>query len=208
MASGDGTPRTYSIASDTASGAVLPDALTQEIADDATITTALDRIDTAGDVLDIHFTAALSGAEITALDAVVAAHTGAATSLDFRFSEENSAQTTTLETYQNADTLTPTTGLKKGVYRMSWTCELKVTPSGALNSRVQTRFRIDGTTKSNSASVSDGQWECHSGWDRYFANEGEKPSLTLDYRRDPAIGGDDTVEIRKVRLGIEYMGVN
>lgn len=207
MASGDGTPRTYSIASDTASGVVSPDALTQEIDDDATITTALDRIDTAGDVLDIHFVSALSAGEITALDAVVAAHAGAQSFTTFRFEEENAAQTTTLETYQNAATLTPSDGLKKGVYRMSWTCEHRITASGPLNSRVQTRFQIDGTSKGNTASVSE-QWEVHSGWDRYFANEGEKPSLTLDYRRDPAVGGNDTVEIRKVRLGIEYMGTN
>lgn len=207
MASGTGQPRTYSIATETATGAVAPPSLRQEILDDAGITTAFDYINTAGDVLDIYFTGTLSGAEITALDAVVLAHTAAATALDFRFSEENGAQTTTLETYQNADTLTPVVGLKKGVYRLSWTCEHRITPSGALNSRVQTRFRVDGNTKSNTASVSE-QWECHSGWDRYFANEGEKPSLTLDYRRDPAVGGDDTVEIRKVRLGIEYMGTN
>jgi len=207
MAAGTGQPRTYSIASETATGAVEPPLLTQEIEDDAGITTALDYINTAGDVLDIYFTAALSAPEITALDALVAAHDAAETALTFRFVEENGAQTTTLETYQNAATLTPTTGLKKGVYRFSWTCEHRITPTDALNSRVQTRFRVDGSTKSNTASVSE-QWECHSGWDRYFADEGEKPSLTLDYRRDPGVGGNDTVEIRKVRLGIEYMGTN
>lgn len=130
-----------------------------------------------------------------------------AASLGFRFKEENGAQTTTLETYQNAATLTPNLGLIAGVYRVSWTCEHRITPSGDLNSRVQTRFRIDGTTKSNTASVSE-QWECHSGWDRLFASEGDKPVVTLDYRRDPGVGGNDTVEIRKVRLGLEYIGTN
>jgi hypothetical protein len=181
--------------------------LTQEIEDDATITTALDYIQREGDVLNIYFTAALSGAEITALDTLVGAHTAAATSRAFRFLEVNGAQTTTSEVYQNAATLTPTTGLRKGAYRFSWTCEHRITPSASLDSRVQTRFQVDGNTKSNTASVSE-QWECHSGWDRYFADEGEKPSLTLDYRRDPGVGGNDTVEIRKVRLGLEYMGTN
>lgn len=207
MASGNGQPRTYSIATETASGSVLTTLLTQEIEDDATITTDLDYINTAGDVLDIYFASTLSGPEVTALDAVVAAHDAESTSLQYRFKEENAAQTTTLETYQNAATLTPAKGLKNGVYRMAWTCEHRITASGALNGRIQTRFRIDSNTKSNTASVSE-QWECHSGWDRYFADEGEKPVLTLDYRRDPAVGGDDTVEIRKVRLSMEYLGSN
>lgn len=204
-ASGTGVPRTYDdIANDTANGVVQSSLLSQEIADDSGITTALDYINTSENQLDVYFESALSAPEITALDAVVAAHAGDETSLKFRFLEENGAQTTTLETFQNAATLTPTTGLGKGPYRFSWTCELRVTPSGAKNSRAHVRFRVDSTTKSNTAEDSE-QWVCHSGWDRYFANEGEKPSLTLDYRRDPALGGDDTVEIRKVRLGIERL---
>ena len=130
-----------------------------------------------------------------------------ATNLEFRFKEENAVQTTTQETYQNAATLTPNVGLAAGVYRLSWTCEHRITPAGDLNSRVQTRFQVDGTSRGNTASVST-QWEVHSGWDRFFASEGDKPVLTLDYRRDPGVGGNDTVEIRKVRLGIEYIGSN
>lgn len=207
MASGDGTPRTYSIAADTAAGDVSLPLLQQDIDDAATITTAFSHFEQNGDVFDIYFAAALSGAEITALDGVVAAHDAAETSLDFRFAEENGGISTTLQTYQNALTLTPSTGLKKGVYLMSWTCELKVTASGALNSRVQTRFRVAGTTKNNTVTTSE-EWQCHSGWDRYFANEGEKPSVTLDYRLDPGVGGNDTVEVRKRRIGIQYIGTN
>ena len=130
-----------------------------------------------------------------------------ADSLAFRFKEENAVSTTTSETYQNKVTLAPATGLAAGVYLLSWTCEHRITPAGDLNSRVQTRFRVDGTTKGSTASVSE-QWEVHSGWDRFFANDGDKPSLTLDYRRDPGLGGNDTVEIRKARLAIQYIGTN
>lgn len=204
-ASGTGVPRTYDdIANDTANGVVNSTLLTQEIEDDATITTALDYINTDGNQLDVYFVSVLSGPEITALDALVSAHTGVDVSLSFRFKEENGAQTTTLETFQNAITLTPTTGLAQGPYKLSWTCELRVTPTGPKDSRVHVRFRVDTNTKSNTAEESE-QWVCHSGWDRYFAKENEKPALTLDYRRDPALGGNDTVEIRKVRLGIERL---
>lgn len=204
-ASGTGVPRTYDdIANDTASGDVNESVLTQEIADESSITTALDYINRAANQLDVYFVSALSAPEITALDAVVAAHTGVAVSLAFRFKEVNGAQTTTLETFQNAATLTPLVGLAKGPYKLSWTCELRVTVSGSLDSRVAVRFQVDGSSKSNTASNST-LWQCHSGWDRYFANANEKPALTLDYRRDPGLGGDDTVEIRKVRLGIERL---
>lgn len=204
MASGDGQPRSYDISAETASGAVNPTVLTKEIEDDTGITTALDYINTEGNQLDIYFVSALSAPEITALDALVAAHSGDETSVDFRFLEVNGAQTTTLETFQNAATLTPSNGLAQGAYKLSWTCELRVTVSGSKDSRAHVRFQVDGNTKSNTAGDSE-QWQCHSGWDRYFADENEKPTITLDYRRDPALGGDDTVEIRKVRLGIERL---
>ena len=50
--------------------------LQQEIEADAGITTAIDFIVVDGTSLSIHFVTDLSGGEITALDAVVAAHTG------------------------------------------------------------------------------------------------------------------------------------
>lgn len=130
-----------------------------------------------------------------------------ATSLNFRFKEQNTALTTTAQTYQTALALTPTLGLAEGIYIMSWTCELVVTPSGALNSRAQARFQIDGNTKSVTGMATQ-YWECHSGWDRYSAYEGEKPVVRLQYRRDATVGGDDTIEIRKIRIGIEYKGLS
>lgn len=76
MASGDGTPRSYTISAETARGAVDSAVLTDEILDESAITTTLSHVNTSGDTLDVYFASALSGAEITALDAVVAAHEG------------------------------------------------------------------------------------------------------------------------------------
>lgn len=70
------TKYTYSIATDTANAAVVGSNLQQEIGADATITIAVDRIDTAGDVLDVWMKAALSAGEITQLGVVVGAHDG------------------------------------------------------------------------------------------------------------------------------------
>lgn len=76
MPTGNGQPRTYSIAADTATGAFKSSALKNEIEAEAGITTVLLRVDRTGDVLDIHFVADLSGGEITLLDAVVNNHLG------------------------------------------------------------------------------------------------------------------------------------
>jgi hypothetical protein len=71
------TKYTFSIASDTANGAVNSDTLTSEVRASA-IVIALDFIGTDGDVLDIWFKDALSSGDETILDGVVGAHEGAA----------------------------------------------------------------------------------------------------------------------------------
>lgn len=71
------TKYTYSISTDFPNAKVESTRLTQEIQASA-IVTALDRIDTAGDVCDIWFKDALSGGDQTILNGLVAAHSGAA----------------------------------------------------------------------------------------------------------------------------------
>ena len=203
MASGDGTPRTYAISTETANGAVNGTALKDEIEADAGITTALDYINTAGDVLDIYFVAALGAGEITALDAVVAAHQGVATVTGFQFWEANSAVTTTAQTWQQAMERTAA-AMSAGVYILTWRFELRLNPTGPVNSKAAGRFSIDGNIKGNTVTVED-DWVSFSGWDRFVAAEGETPVLELEIRRDPTVGGNDTVEIRKMKLGVEYM---
>lgn len=68
---------TYSIQNDFPNHKVETSRLSQEIGNSA-IVTALDRIDTEGDVCDIWFKDALSTGDETLLDAVVAAHAGVA----------------------------------------------------------------------------------------------------------------------------------
>lgn len=69
------TKYTYSIEHDTLNGKVALGRLTEEISE-SSITVALDRIDTNGDVLDIWFKAALPTAEESVLTTVVHDHNG------------------------------------------------------------------------------------------------------------------------------------
>ncbi len=69
---------TYSVASDTLNSKVDLDALEKQVRAASGITKALDYCSLSGDVLKINFKATLIASEITALDAVVAAHDGVA----------------------------------------------------------------------------------------------------------------------------------
>jgi len=71
----------YTISTDTLNGVVDASSLHQEILAEGTITTTLNwvTVDVGQDLLEIDFVSALSGPELTALTAVVAAHTGVAT---------------------------------------------------------------------------------------------------------------------------------
>ncbi len=204
MATGNGQPRTYTISTETENGLVNSTMLTNEINAEAGITTSLSHINTAAGSMDIFFASDLSGGEITTLDALVLDHDGYVTSPSFQFWESNPAKTTTQETYQESFSRTAA-AMADGTYRLSWYFELRVTPNGGLNSNAQARFLVDGNVKGN-ANVETLQWHAFSGWDRYNATEGERPVLSLEYRRDPVEGGDDTIEIRKMKLGIELMG--
>jgi hypothetical protein len=121
----------------------------------------------------------------------------------FQFWEENAIQATTEETFQNAISKTADP-MAQGAYRLTWYCEMQVVASAELNSRSNLRFQVDGTSKGNTTVDSD-EWVACSGWDRYWATEGEQPVLTIDWRRDPGVGGDDTVQIRRLKLGLEQM---
>lgn len=69
------TEYTYSVASDTANAKLDSDKLIIEI-QKSSITIAIERIDVAGDVLDVVMKDAISGVEETTLDGVVSAHDG------------------------------------------------------------------------------------------------------------------------------------
>jgi hypothetical protein len=211
MPSGDGTPRTYSISQDTANGTFNPAVLKVEIEADVGITTALRAggdggwKTTRGDVMDLYFVSALSGGEITALDAVVAsAAIDEATTNSYQFWESNGLQATELQSWQVAlaRTAAPVVG---GIYRLSWSCELRIVPVGPLNSGGVAHFAVDGTVKSD-AYYRGIEWNVCTGWDRITLEEGDTPLLEIEWRRDPNEGPNDSIEIRKLKLGIELMG--
>lgn len=207
MPSGDGTPRTYSIVLDTANGVVNPRLLRNEIDNDAGITTARRNganggwKTTFGDILEIYFVAALSAGEITALDALMGAHLGTVTSQTFQFWESNPTQSTLSEAWQNAMSRTASP-VASGIYRLTWYFELRVVPVTTLDSAVVARFRVDSSRKGDAYHAST-KWSGFSGWDRIIFDEGETPLLEIDFRREPDQGGDDNVEIRKLKLSVD-----
>ena len=77
--------------------------LTDEIEADGGITTALDHLDAVDDALDIWFDSAISGAEETALDAVVSAHTNPATiDASYERDDQEVGDAATVSTTSNA----------------------------------------------------------------------------------------------------------
>jgi hypothetical protein len=81
MATGDGTPRTYTISTETANGAVYSDTLETEITA-ASLSSTLDYIatDSSADSCSVYFLTTLSAGDQTTLDGVLLAHTGVAPS--------------------------------------------------------------------------------------------------------------------------------
>lgn len=208
MPTGNGQPRTYNL-TDPADYTVgnrlnesqLQFALRNDPALAANIVDSINRVD--NDIL-LNFPNVLSGAEEVQADSIVLAHNGKKTFSGFRYSENNPVQSTVLETYQNAHSFTlPPVGA--GVYIISWQCEIRVVTTGPLNSAGDLRFRIAGGNNGVGHWLHE-EWNTISGFDRVSFEEGEEPTIELQYRRDPTIGGNDTIEVRRVRLGVEGKG--
>jgi hypothetical protein len=205
--------RNFTIATDTVNGKLNESALEAEIGATAAIQKALDGIARKGDgTFDVRFADTLGPTEVTALTgdtdppspgSVIWDHTGDPLIESFQFWELNPADTTTLETWQEVMSRTAA-ALLDGSYRLSWYFELKLTPTGPINSKAMARFLVDGNVKGNVQTVEDG-FVAFSGWDRFSGADGDKPVLSLEIQRDPTLGGNDTVEIRKMKLGIELM---
>lgn len=116
--------------------------------------------------------------------------------------ESNLPQSTDLETWVEAMSRV-TKALHEGTYRISWYFELRVATVGPqLDSRAAAQFLIDGNIKGSAVTELD-DWVPVCGFDRYAASAAETPDLSIEFRRDPAIGGNDNIEVRKMRIGIE-----
>jgi hypothetical protein len=201
MPTGNGQPRTYDLATETANGAVNANLLQAEIVAEVGVISVIQEITVSDVALLIFFQGVLSAPEIVLLDAIVLAHDGAVTEIAAQFYESAASQQTLLETFQVALQKT-SNRLAAGEYKLSWYFELKVTPVSTLNSSAEAVFDVDGQTKGTSRCA-DAGWCSHSGWDRYKATEGAVPVVSILFRRDPAIGGNDSVEIRRLKMSIE-----
>ena len=137
------TKYTYSISGDFPNQKVDSDRLTKEIDGDATITTALDYINTAGDVCDIWFVAALSAPEITALDTVVANHSGDPIVYTLDAYEESLAFTasSSISWVQKLRLNLP--DCCAGTYRVEWSFSWANSSSGG---NIETRVQLDDDT--------------------------------------------------------------
>lgn len=208
MASGNGQPRTYTIATETANGSLNLDLLDQQIADNTNITTDLSYLGTYDAYLDAYFESTLSAGEITELDATVAAHDGYTLYAPVvqRWAKQIQ-QTTDLETWQNAIQRT-SQPLEHGAYRFAWNLELQVIQTGPqLDSKALARISITtgDTTWVGYCATTETEWVSFSGWDVCDFNCGAEPVVQIEYRRDPTMGGNDSVGIRRARLLIEYI---
>ncbi len=130
----------------------------------------------------------------------------------FQFWETNPAQPTSSEAWQNGLSKTALP-VAVGIYRITWSFELRVVLNGALNSGAVARFRLNGSRKGDAyyrpaarTGETETEWCGFPGWDRIVFAEGDTPLLEIDWRRDPVEGGNDSIEIRKLKMGIEFMG--
>lgn len=119
--------------------------------------------------------------------------------------ENNAAQSTSAETWQSAISRTASP-VAEGIYKFSWYFELRIVATGPLNSKGAARFSLDAVVKGNFVHA-DEEWSGFSGWD-YVSNlvVGSTPVLAVEWRRDPTVGGNDSIEIRKVKIALERMG--
>jgi len=187
------TTYNYDLQIDFPNQAVNTDVLTAEI-EGSSITTALVGISVLNDDVDITFVDALSGADKTTLDGIVAAHQGVAFSDTVQrvFSEAES--TTTDTSYQ--EKLTLSTGpLPEGDYLISWYCEIGVdTLLGG--SGVFAQVTYNGTERGFTSSSSD-FYRSFSGSAIVQLSAGDSPTIAINWRR---VGASNTAKIRRARL--------
>lgn len=198
MASGT-NPRVYTISSETANGSVNSDMLTAEIEGDGAITTALSHIDTASGQAFIYFDGDLSGAEQTALDAVVAAHQGVATTFAVKVTASNEESTNSTTT--PADKLNSSvSALKSGSYLITWHCEIKTDTADTSGVRATLLLASTERSEDNWAKT---QWHVFSGVAVQTFADGDTPQLQLQFAR---IGAAATVSIRRAIATLSFLG--
>lgn len=189
----------------TKTGGIKAGRLHQEIDADAGITPVCNSVteDSPGsDGFTVTFASALSAGEETTLDGLITAHSTVMGTRDFQMWESNGIQSTTLETYQSAF-LRTAPAMAGGMYRVQWSWEMRLVAAGGVDSKAQAKFEFGGIVKGNHVTI-ETDWQTISSWDRaQNITEGATPTFEIQYRRKP--GGDDTVEIRRLRMSFELV---
>jgi hypothetical protein len=117
--------------------------------------------------------------------------------------ESNAIQSTIAEAWQNALQRT-SDPVAAGTYKFSWYCELRLVLTGPANSQGNVRFRVDGTARGFSHTLNDG-WMACCGWDFAVLAAGAQPVLDIEFERDSTLGGNDSVEVRRLKMAVELM---
>ena len=135
------------------------------------------------------------------IDTVVSAHNSASTSSGNQYWEDDDLGSDVLEAWVTVMTQT-TAPLSAGRYRVEWQAELRLNRVGPIDSRAIAQLLIDGTDVSQ-GSHDGGAFDTKGGHDYITVKEGDAPVLDIRFRRAPTPGGNDTAEIRRIKLSIE-----
>ena len=192
------TVRTYAKA-DTATGNVNVASLATEIDEDATITTPLASIpQEVGTDIVITFAGLLSSAEVTALDAVVAAHQGTSFPADLRYTASSVGESTNATNTPVEKLKITTDPLPAGKYLLQCMCEFDCS-STAPNTAAQIHLNYNGTEQ-----LSD-TWEeiaehAFSAGLMVDVEDGKTIELQLTFQKIGA--GSLTAQCRRARMVI------
>lgn len=157
------------------------------------------------DNLTLEFDQPVSAPDKILLDGVVGVHQGIPTTSEFTSYESNPAQTNATTNFATAITRT-TPALREGSYIFSWECQMEVIQLGpGIDSRGIVQFQVDGVSKNTSSWNQDAPHNL-SGSSRVIVEEGDTPTILLRFKRDNALGGDDTIQVSKLLMSYELKG--
>jgi hypothetical protein len=164
--------------------------------------TLLDHIDVAGDDLAVFTTTDLSGPQVTALAAIIVAHTGAGFTSGVQRLFSEAEQTSTATAFVTAATLTSGL-LAAGDYTINWYCELSVATQDNTSLCVGS-LSWDGTERASGANPL-AFYVPASGAVTVTVADLTAPVFTVQFRR---VGTANTARVRRIRLSIVPVPAN
>ncbi len=202
----------YDIATETASGTLNSDVMAQTLLDAGPASGGtVEGLDVQGGTYDagnvvtggtltVTWQNALSGADETAQDALVAAHTGPSFGAEVQETSDEAVSSTTLTTPQTKLTLA-STPVSAGPYTVTAYCEIRL-QSVVGGSGVRAAVTVQG------GEEAEDNWDATT-WHAFSAEApktfkaGDAPTLTITFERT---GSFNTVEIRRARLEMAVVG--